>query len=956
MNVNGTRFHLLLGQNDWGRCSVRVENEMIALAEYWPVVDSAGQTIAAPARAPIDATSSWDDGRKIITLHHIDKRLMRTPGEQRYDFTHQRSPVADSWGNIYAISDDRRGITILSRGSGNISEFWQVEGAPQSISTGQFGDAIDRPRARLDGLDITALTISNENYLIAAIKGRLFRFDLIGGGAPEEFALPIALADCAATCLAPGECGGIWLLDSGARDLPLLPDQPKLFRLDRDLGFESSEDPNASVNPFLPHGVDVPPVRTQRVVTPILLPSDPLPRAIAPLANGQVIILSQTADAEVMTISCFAPGDARIRPLAELPYKVCAMATGNDDRGQYVVLADETGNQAHVLRIVGDGEGLSAPADPETTPMRRYGGRGLITFESHAYYDSDTNPPKWVPLVPQKRQYFSERNSFVTQVFDSKEPQCVWDRLRLDACIPAKTAVQFEARASDDATALGGVGEHGWVRQPSPYLNQDGGELGHALHSDRARNRSGAKQGCFDLLLQDVIGRFVELRITLIGDGQFTPHLRALRLWYPRFSYASHFLPAIYREEAGPASFIERFLASIEGVNTVVEGKIASTQSWFDTRTTPREALDWLAGWYEMALDPRWDERRRRLFIRFAPHFFNWRGTIKGMRLALRLGFDPCIDEDAFALEQPEQLNANSVRIIENFASRVRARRFGSAQSRIQQPRAIKLADDWVPEEGAAGLIARLHVAENPETGRDTSAQMPLFWEADDAPERALFRKQLGFYPDAGRQERIRWMAFQQGATSLEMPQTEVPPNVRAQWDAYLRLPARDRDLWQRTLREQYRVIGRLNAAWTSNWLSFGEIPIPDHLPETPPAIRDWLNFEGQILPMDRAAHRFAVLLPRQRIDFSREEEIDAMRRARRIIALEKPAHTMFDVRFHWAMNRIGEARIGSDTHLGQGSRAPELVPPVILGAAYISTGFILATEQNLHGREQLAC
>ena len=50
------------------------------------------------------------------------------------------------------------------------------------------------------------------------------------------------------------------------------------------------------------------------------------------------------------------------------------------------------------------------------------------------------------------------------------------------------------------------------------------------------------------------------------------------------------------------------------------------------------------------------------------------------------------------------------------------------------------------------------------------------------------------------------------------------------------------------------------------------------------------------------------------------------------IVAIEKPAHTAFDVQPYWAMFRVGEARTGLDTLLGQGGR---------FAALYIADGYI---------------
>src|SRR4029453_14804583 len=107
----------------------------------------------------------------------------------------------------------------------------------------------------------------------------------------------------------------------------------------------------------------------------------------------------------------------------------------------------------------------------------------------------------------------------------------------------------------------------------------------------------------------------------------------ALRVWYPRFSYLDRYLPAVYREDASSASFLDRFLANFEGILTTIEDRIAAAQIFFDVARATPDPLDWLAQWFGVALDPSWDDNRRRLFIRHAMDFFATRGTIRGLEI-----------------------------------------------------------------------------------------------------------------------------------------------------------------------------------------------------------------------------------------------------------------------------------------------------------------------------------
>ena len=82
---------------------------------------------------------------------------------------------------------------------------------------------------------------------------------------------------------------------------------------------------------------------------------------------------------------------------------------------------------------------------------------------------------------------------------------------------------------------------------------------------------------------------------------------------------------------------------------------------------------------------------------------------------------------------------------------------------------------------------------------------------------------------------------------------------------------------------------------------------------------------------------------------------------ARRIVELEKPAHTVFDVKFYWEMFRIGEARLQLDTLIDRGSRAPQLLPGLILGRGFVGENHLaapdseVATDRYSLGRDPLA-
>ena len=155
----------------------------------------------------------------------------------------------------------------------------------------------------------------------------------------------------------------------------------------------------------------------------------------------------------------------------------------------------------------------------------------------------------------------------------------------------------INARAADDADTLAGAA---WIAQPKPYQRSDGAELPYYDPYAARRNDAtlGDRAGTWEILLQDVVGRYVQVQLTLLGTGRVTPEIQALRLWYPRFSYRDHYLPAIYGEDAVSASLTERLLANFEGSYTELEDKIVQISTLLDPRARRRTRwTGWPAGW-----------------------------------------------------------------------------------------------------------------------------------------------------------------------------------------------------------------------------------------------------------------------------------------------------------------------------------------------------------------------
>jgi phage tail-like protein len=359
-------------------------------------------------------------------------------------------------------------------------------------------------------------------------------------------------------------------------------------------------------------------------------------------------------------------------------------------------------------------------------------------------------------------------------------------------------------------------------------------------------------------------------------------------------------------------------LANLEGLYTTLEDKIAAVQMLFDVRSAPADVLAWLASWFGIAFDPSWDEARQRMFIKHAMFFFQYRGTLLGLEMALSLALDECVDDSVFT-EQPQarRLRLRGVRIIEKFRARP-----------VSRP------------------LAETVVTTGPRLLTSAAARTPLARATTGANQQlAATLQQFSLPARGGAFIPLGQTALKQSSVWRQLTQTQlgfVPTASEAD------LPA-----WQNFLARRYQRIGALNQTYQMHYASFDDVPLPTELPQGGPLLQDWYDFETVVLAMQRTAHRFTVLLPMTgTISFNTDEQQRRLDLTTRIINLEKPAHTIFDVKLYWAMFRIGEARLGQDTLLDLGSRAPLLMPPMVLGQEHLVESYLApAYPQNVSDR-----
>lgn len=1008
MDVNGVKFHLLLGRDDWSKCTVDGET----LMELWS---------ASPPR-PGEGSLEWNDHDQELTLHSKLLKYVASQKDTPPSLDSRRGAGRDRYGNWYWIDESKKRLLALSTGSGTTSDFWYPGLGDKCTETPRFGEfgPVAAP-APPEPLTLSGLAVTEDHYLIVGTQdpGGLLIFDLRATGEPQRLIWPEPVP-FAPYDMAPRPGGGVWILDRHNRRYWAMDRGFNLVtrRRDDQLLAEAREE---DFQPLIPGERRQIPGRTfPRGITLDL--SSPLklkqPIAIEALPDGTVLILDYDPTAKFSQIYRYDFDEqigepvsteamkARLEVGQDQEFKLIgydiALVPEHEDAGISVpdrlFVASSEGNQSFAFNVCRRNGQLVLIPVAEFFPMRLFGGKGIVAAGNNAWYDFSN---RWVPLIRQCRPRFESEAMLLTQPFDGYEPDCVWHRLLLDANIPPDTKVLIRSRAANDLIDLEVAA---WQREPAPYLRSDGPELPFL---PRRSATPAIGEGTWELLFQRARGRFLQLEITLSGNERSSPRLRALRAYYPRFSYLSNYLPAVYREDAESSSFLERFLSNQEGLLTTLEDKIAAVQVLFDTRSAPKETLDWLTTWFGVALDPAWDEDKRRLFITHAMDFFQARGTARGLKMALRLALEPCADEMIFI--QPAALSRQSerIRIVEKFLTRRTPGIVFGDTTELKGLRQTSVATRWDPRQGGAQLHQRYtDFINDKRKTQERLIEYPVMQPENDkdAADWRLFSQQnLGFIPSSAvLADRLRWQMFLAnkylGAdglqklnaahqtnyadfTSLPMPSNQ--PKVAAaseDWEEFVTagrigvLPVErqrlktyldrlehmehlltedhvdvillERQQWQHFLARRYRRINALNDLYAVSWASFDLIPLPQKLPSDGEQLLDWFQFQSTVMVMHRLAHRFTALLPIPavyRFDFGKQQQQREL--AKRIIELEKPAHTIFDIKFYWALFRIGEARLGSDTLIDRGSRAPQLMPQMILGENFVGESWLAGCE-----------
>jgi len=492
------------------------------------------------------------------------------------------------------------------------------------------------------GQTLTDLADGYDGVLYLALGGSVTLVDLRRRWKPVE----VTAADFTAWRIATHVGGGAWVLDRTRRRLARLRGMP--IREERGTYAPGTFRPS-------PENPD-PPILTPR--PELDLPADEDPVALATNDAGELAVLTWVAGG-LARVRVLNAGGRFSEPVslagASHPF---SLTWAGPDRIA-VLLVGARRAAAYDIR----GARGTVKASGDVYPLPKHDGGPFVhgtTLPRHFPTFTGSSP-----LVHLSAPAFvSEGWVRNERAVDSGNANTAWHRLYVEADLPPKCGIAIHLTTTD--TAVAPPDSATWHEHRFGYLQDapdrpgtaQGAWLPHASElpfytgltsCDPCKDRT----GLFTALIQrpgfrvrTLRGRYLWARVRLYGDGRTTPELFALRAWGSRFSYLNRYLPELYREtvfgedanEAGAATrpdFLERFLDNFEGILTPIEDRVASSWLVTDARTTPDEALDWLAGWIGLAFDSAYPQERRRRLLQATPDISRRHGTLQGLGLAL---------------------------------------------------------------------------------------------------------------------------------------------------------------------------------------------------------------------------------------------------------------------------------------------------------------------------------
>lgn len=188
MDVNGTRLHLLLGNNDWANCSSTPDGSSL-LGGAWNAPSTPDGS---------EANVAWDDARSELTLKPSMLQVTAVPTHTPPALDKRRGADNDAYGNWYWIDTTGKELLVNSVGTGNTTHFWLPGDGITRATQGEHGNFGLKPEEvppLPEQLALSGLVVTEDHYLVVGVlqPASLLIFDLYRGGSPQQLLWPPAV-------------------------------------------------------------------------------------------------------------------------------------------------------------------------------------------------------------------------------------------------------------------------------------------------------------------------------------------------------------------------------------------------------------------------------------------------------------------------------------------------------------------------------------------------------------------------------------------------------------------------------------------------------------------------------------------------------------------------------------------------------------------------------------------
>jgi phage tail-like protein len=352
------------------------------------------------------------------------------------------------------------------------------------------------------------------------------------------------------------------------------------------------------------------------------------PTHIAIDKEGRVYVLAKERD-YVTVLDADGKFLERVKAPPQVKDRFCPIALAVDQQGN-ICLSDRLSRRLYFYCKCDDGSYISSGA------CRAFNGLSTALVFDHLGNPLLGDAERKQVCCLDANAVYELEGRYYSEPLDSRLYRCQWHRVLLQTRIEFGTRVRIDTFTSESAKSAAEI-------QGLPETRWSTGQFDTSVN-----------QGEWDCLIQSPPGRFLWLRLTLMGDSTQTPAVEQARIYFPRDS-SLQYLPAVYSEDAVSRRFLDSFLSIFDTLWDGISGKLDDIASYFDPQATPADSagpsqadfLSWLASWMGLTLDRHWPVEKRRQLLSQAYRLYQLRGTPEGLRLHIQLytGVEPRILE-----------------------------------------------------------------------------------------------------------------------------------------------------------------------------------------------------------------------------------------------------------------------------------------------------------------------